>query len=103
MEHHILETTDLFKGAFLLCKGGNVDDIRIGYTGRKTAIFTISGSDVTDQLDDYENGKALVNPAHLRSELNYLKDLMFNKLRKEERKDYANNRTEQNRCHQNQR
>ena len=89
MEHHILETTDLFKGAFLLCKGGNVDDIRIGYTGRKTAIFTISGSDVTDQLDDYENGKALVNPAHLRSELNYLKDLMFNKLRKYENQQTA--------------
>ena len=76
-----LETTDLFKGAFLLCKGGTLSNIRIEYNGRETATFTITGNDLDQFNEAYVNGKALVNPTQLKNSLNHLRDLLFNKLR----------------------
>ncbi len=73
MAHY--ETTDIFKGAFLLSKGGDLSGI--SFNDRQIATFTISGKDI-HQLDrDYMTGKALVNPILLRESLNHLRDLLF--------------------------
>ncbi len=73
MAHY--ETTDIFKGAFLLCKGGDLSGI--SFNDRQIATFAISGQDI-HQLDrDYMTGKALVNPVLLRQSLNHLRDLLF--------------------------
>jgi len=76
-----LEVTDLFKGAFLLCSGGDLAEVRVRNNGRRIATFLITGPDL-DQLDsDYRAGRALVNPVQLRESLNHLRDKMFDKLR----------------------
>jgi hypothetical protein len=38
-----LETTDLFRGAFLLCMGGDLADVRIRNNGKRIATFLITG------------------------------------------------------------
>jgi len=63
--HHSLETTDLFKGAFLLCMGGTLQNIRVEFNGRQTATFLFAGSNLARHDDDYIEGRALVNPVQI--------------------------------------
>ncbi len=94
---NMLETTDLFKGAFLLCKGGRLAGIRIEFDGRKTATFQISGENLDLLNEDYVTGNALVDPVQLKNSLNHLRDILFNKLRDKENQRYE--RTSTNRHH----
>ena len=87
-----VEVTDLFKGAFLLCSGGRLEQVKIRNNGRRIATFLITGPDL-DRLDsDYRTGRALVNPVQLRESLNHLRDVMFDKLRKTEGRYHHANR-----------
>ena len=87
-----LETTDIFRGAFLLCNGGDLAEVRVRNNGKRIATFLITGKNL-DKLDrDYRTGCALVNPVQLRESLNHLRDVMFQKLREHDtalRKSYA--------------
>jgi hypothetical protein len=76
-----VEVTDLFKGAFLLCMGGQLDRVRIRNNGRRIVTFLITGPDLDRYDSDYRSGRALVNPVQLRESLNHLRDVMFEKLR----------------------
>ena len=88
-----VEVTDLFKGAFLLCMGAQLDKVQVRNNGRRIATFLITGPDL-DRLDsDYRAGRALVNPVQLRESLNHLRDLMFEKLRNQEGRKRNGNRT----------
>jgi len=75
-----VEVTDLFKGAYLLCMGGRLEQVRVRKTGRRIATFLITGCDLGRLDSDYRSGRALVNPAQLRDSLNHLRDVMFDKL-----------------------
>ena len=95
-----LEVTDLFRGAFLLCKGGDLAEVRVRNNGRRIASFLITGPDL-DRLDsDYRAGRALVNPVQLRESLNHLRDVMFKKLRDSERRTRYGDRKTGDRGHQ---
>ena len=51
------ETSDIFRSAYLMCQGCELDEIAVEVNGRRTAVFKISGDDVS-QLDlDYRNGQ----------------------------------------------
>ena len=78
------ETTDLFRGAFLLCKGGDLTEIRIKNNGRQIVSFLIKGNGLDKQDRAYRNGNALVNPLQLRESLNHLRDILFEKLHENE-------------------
>ena len=78
-----LETTDIFRGAFFLCSGGDLAEVRVRNNGKRIASFLFTGADL-DQLDkDYMNGKALVNPVQFRESLNRLRDILFENLRED--------------------
>jgi hypothetical protein len=95
-----LETTDIFKGAYLLASGGDLAEIRVASNGRRIATFLITGKDL-DRLDrDYRCGRALVNPVQLRASLNHLRDVMFKKLRDSERRTRNGDRKKKDRGHQ---
>ncbi len=79
-----VEVTDLFRGAFLLCMGGRLDQVRVRNNGRRIATFLIAGRDLERLDSDYRAGRALVNPVQLRESLNHLRDMMFDKLRRHE-------------------
>ncbi len=97
-----LETTDIFRGAYFLCMGGSLADVRFRCTGKQIASFMFTGTDL-DQLDkDYMSGDALVNPIQFRESLNRLRDILFEKLRDNHTKGrYENDRKRSNRAHQN--
>jgi hypothetical protein len=79
-----VKETDLFKSAYLLASGGDLDGIRIKPGHRRIAAFTITDCDL-EKLDmDYRRGQALVNPLQLRECLNHLRDVLFKKLRQRE-------------------
>jgi len=76
-----LETTDIFRGAFFLCSGGRLSEVRFGEDSRRIVTLLIEGDDI-DRLDcDYRNGRAMVNPLQFRESLNHLRDIVFAKLR----------------------
>ena len=99
--HQALETTDLFKGAFLLCMGGSLTDIKVEFNGRQTATFLFAGKNLDKYDTDYITGRAMVNPAQLKNSLNHLRDVLFNTLRK--RESQRHDRTRDNQLHQNRR
>lgn len=79
-----LETTDIFRGAFFLCMGGELNGVRFRKNGKRIASFLITGKDL-DKLDrDYRSGHALVNPLQFRESLNHLRDILFEKLREQD-------------------
>jgi len=81
-----IETGDLFRGAYLLCSGGCLEEARM--TRRREVLFLISGEDVRELDIRYRTGQALVNPLQLRETLNLLRDIVFEKLRSGERRTH---------------
>lgn len=86
MDQADFETTDIFRGAFLLCNGGKLDGIRFQDERKRIASFLIRGEGMADLDRTYRSGQALVNPLYLREALNHLRDVLFDTLRKNERR-----------------
>jgi hypothetical protein len=86
LEQNILETTDIYRGAFFLCKGGGLHRVRIKDNGKRIASFMIRCEDLGRLDKEYRSGQALVNPLQLRESLNHLRDILFDKLRENERR-----------------
>ncbi len=100
MKTNSLETTDIFRGAFFLCRGAELSGIRFRHNGRPIATFLITGEGL-DRLDkQYRNGQALVNPLQFRESLNHLRDILFEKLREGEGRMRNGDRKRKNRGYQ---
>ena len=89
------ETTDIFKGAFLLSKGGDLSGI--SFNERRIASFAINGKGIHQLDKDYDRGLALVNPVILRDSLNHLRDILFEM---KDRRGKRNDRSSTNQRHQ---
>lgn len=100
----ILETTDIFRGAFFLSKGGRLSEVHLSEDNRQIVSFRIMGEDLADLDEAYRAGKATVDPLQLRESLNHLRDVLFRTLRENERnKERKNNHEhiqERHRCSQ---
>jgi hypothetical protein len=94
-----LETTDIFRGAFFICMGGDLSEIRFRTNGKRIASFLFAGADLDKFDKDYMNGHALVNPLQFREALNHLRDILFKKLREQEGR-YENDRKRNDRAYQ---
>lgn len=101
-----LETTDIFRGAFFLCRGAELSGIRFrnhaerDRQSKPIALFLITGKGL-DKLDrDYRSGQALVNPLQFRESLNHLRDILFEKLRTQEGRTRNGDRKKNHRVHQ---
>jgi hypothetical protein len=81
LEANRVETTDIFRGAFFLCQGGRLSNVRVKEDTRQVVSFLFE-MDGIDRLDmDYRSGQALVNPLEFKESINHLRDILFNKLR----------------------
>jgi hypothetical protein len=60
-----LETTDIFRGAFFMCMGGDLQDIRFRSNGKQIATFSFIGEDLHKHDHAYRNGRALVKPSNV--------------------------------------
>lgn len=82
----MIETTDIFRGAYLLTQGARLASTRVV---RNQVRFVIEGEGIEDMDARYRLGTALVNPVALRETLNLLRDLIFERLRPEKRTHHA--------------
>jgi hypothetical protein len=93
-----VETTDIFRGAFFLCHGGRLREVKLN--GGKVVTFLIEGEEI-NRLDlDYRSGQALVNPVEFREWLNHLRDILFAKLREKSGRGRCDDREREDRGHQ---
>jgi hypothetical protein len=84
----VLQTEDLFLGAFGLVRGGELRGIEVrGLNGKRMAVFCIEGPGVADAEREYHRGPLLVDLRLLKSEVARLKNVAFEALRREERRD----------------
>ncbi|MEW6585371.1 MAG: hypothetical protein AB1442_07130 [Nitrospirota bacterium] len=80
-----VETTDIFRGAFFLSKGGKLSDVHLSEDHRQIVSFRIVGDNLTELDEAYRSGKATVDPLQLRESLNHLRDVLFKTKRENER------------------
>jgi hypothetical protein len=80
----MLETSDLFKAAFMLAMGAVLSRVRFSAARRPIAFFEVHGSGITRLDQEYRCGRARVNPVQYREQLNHLRDILFEKLRANE-------------------
>ena len=100
MNTSTLETTDIFRGAFFLCVGGDLTNIRFMTNGKQTATFMFTGPDLHKHDKEYRNGHAVVNPLQFKEALNHLRDVLFEKLRENRKPEMRYDRSRKNRHHQ---
>jgi hypothetical protein len=82
----VLETDDLFLGAFGLVRGGELSAVLVrGANGRRVAVFQIAGAGMDEAEREYHKGAALVDLRLLKSQVRRLKDAAFEAIRQEER------------------
>jgi hypothetical protein len=88
VEADVIETEDLFLGAFSLARGGELSDIAIRYMGgRPMAFFRISGPGMENAEREYHLGPVCVDLRLLKTEVARLKSLAFRALRGEATRD----------------
>jgi len=79
---------DLYEGAYLLCMGFQLKKLTIvapgGASGKRKAVFVITGDGIEEKAESYRMGQATVNVAMLKFTLEKLKDAMFAKIRAEQ-------------------
>jgi hypothetical protein len=81
-EATVLQTEDLFLGAFGLTRGGELASIEVrGVNGRRMAVFQIEGPGMADLEREYHRGRSVVDLRLLKSEVARLKNLAFGALR----------------------
>ena len=91
MNTSTLETTDIFRGAFFLCVGGDLSQVSFRPNGGNTATFMFTGPNLHKHDKDYRNGHAQVNPLQFKEALNHLRDILFERQRRQLRR-YDNER-----------
>ena len=78
-----LETSCIFRSAYLVCVGADLEGIKVSNNGRHQATFQLRGENI-HQLDKaYRSGDATVNPLQLRESLNHVRDRLFKRLKNE--------------------
>lgn len=90
---NLIETRDLYCGAYILSSGGMLEEARIeGIRGGKPSVtFVFSGETVRKFLIEYNSGQALVNAASFKAAMIHLKDVMFERIRDREHRNEREN------------
>ena len=94
----MIETTDIFRGAFFLCMGSSLDGIKLKNNNSQIASFLFTGKNIDKHDCDYMTGRALVNPVQFRESLNWLRDNLYTMLR--DKKGRYDDRKRKNRLYQ---
>lgn len=83
-----IRTDDLWLGALALARGGRLVGLELqGTNGRRTAVFRIAGPGLRALERAYARGTVEANVAELKGQMSHLKDVLFGRLRREERRE----------------
>jgi hypothetical protein len=79
-----IKTKDLYCAAYIVSRGGTVEEIRLTEDGRRgrpaSAIFVLNGDDVDELAQEFLHGRAEANLATFKVAMHQLKGMMFDKL-----------------------
>ena len=76
-------TQDLYCGAYILSKGGLLEEIKLtdGRNGRSSVTFIITGDNVEQLSKEFQTGKANTTVVSFKVAMTHLKDMMFQTIR----------------------
>lgn len=81
MNERVIETTDLYQGAYLLIRGNALIDARLTEDAhKKYVIFIFEGPQACECSYEFMSGMAKANINELRAHINHLKRLAFEKI-----------------------
>ncbi len=87
MDDPEITISDLYEGAYLLCRGFKLHKVTVvGTNGKKLCTFSFAEG-AKEAIDEYRQGRATANVALLKFTMENLKDEMFRKIRAIERKE----------------
>ena len=75
-----IKTKDLYCGAYILSKGGTLQDAQVhtdGRKGRPFVTFVLAGERVKELSQEFSRGQASVNLALFKVAMNQLKEVIF--------------------------
>ena len=76
-----IKTKDLYCAAYIVSRGGTVEDITLTEDGRRgrpsSATFILSGDNVEALSNEFLSGQAEANLASFKQAMNQLKERMF--------------------------
>ena len=79
-----IKTKDLYCAAYIVSRGGMVEDIILTEDGRRgrssSATFILSGDKVAELSQDFLHGRASANLATFKLAMNQLKEMMFDRI-----------------------
>ena len=79
-----VKTKDLYCAAYIISRGGNVDEILLTEDGRRgrpsSATFVLSGENVEELSQTFFHGQANANLAAFKLAMHQLKEMMFERL-----------------------
>jgi len=78
-------TQDLYCGAYILSKGGSLEEVKIAGArgGRPSVTFVLAGQGVEELAREFQSGQAQANVTAFKIAMMHLKDVMFATLRGE--------------------
>jgi hypothetical protein len=76
-----IKTKDLYCAAYIISRGGTVEDIILTEDGRRgrssSATFVLSGDNVAESSKQFLGGQASANLASFKNAMHQLKEMMF--------------------------
>jgi hypothetical protein len=75
-----ITTSDLYYGAYLMSNGGRLEGAIVKGKDRRKVQFKFAGPKITKLAHEYITGEATVNVRYLRSSMEHLKDIIFEKI-----------------------
>jgi len=79
-----IKTKDLYCAAYILSRGGTVEEIILTEDGRRgrssSATFVLNGANAAELSQEFFHGRAEANLATFKLAMHQLKEMMFDKL-----------------------
>ena len=75
-----IQTQDLYYAAYLMANGGKLEDVSVVREGKRKIVFEFRGPDLIKRAHEYVSGEGVVNIRFLKSALEHLKGIIFEKL-----------------------
>lgn len=77
-----VETHDIYYAAYLMARGGKLRKAEVTHNGKKRILFELAGDDVLEHAYGYMSGEGVVKMRFLKSALDHLKGIVFEKMNK---------------------
>jgi len=74
-----VETADIYYAGYLMASGARLKEVKRNWSGKKQYSFVFAHDDMTPLAYGYISGQAVVNLKYLRSSIEHLKGIIFEK------------------------